>query len=390
MGFGIDGRARSRKAKGGLRSLLGKAPDASEVGDRLVRLGRRMFGDEVLDATPRRVTLGLHPHASPVRLVVLPDGDLEVRADTSGIGPGYHSEILARLGPLLDELEYRWGGEPGDPRATMTAWLASELAGGTTQIGMPADRSFQVDAAIVTAMGPRDAAWRDSVIADPGRGIDAFAWPDRGPGRAELSRALLAIAFEVPWREPLDGDERAMMKRVDEDLALARRADRELALPYPEWAELLDHLGAADDEHAARIRKRAGGVTGTLGYRRFPMEVELGGWTFVIGGGFVGSWDEDGTRWTASDGERVIELESLTAARETDSARLLAVAPEVHPVIERVSDGSRHARAEAFDDGDVHFVYGLVAQAPHVAIVTCRGATSDEAWALAVWRSVRR
>lgn len=389
MGFGIDQRARSRKAKGGLRSLLGKAPAASDVGDRLVRLCRRMFGPEVLDGTPRRVTLNLHPGASPVRLVVLPDGDLEVHADTSAIGPGYHSEILARLAPLLDELEYAWDGEPGDPQATTTAWLAAELARGVTAIGMPADRVFRVDAAVATAMGPRDAAWRDAVIADPRRGADAFAWWERGPGRAARARALLAIAFEVPWREPLDGDERDLMTRVDADLVAARQADRELALPYPEWAELLDHLGA-DDEHAARVRKRAGGATPTLGYRRFPMELELAGWTFELGGGFVGSWDEDGTRWTASDGDRVLELESLTAAGETDSARLLAVAPEVHPVVERSAVGPRHARAEAFDDGDVHFVYGLVAHAPHVAIMTCRGAPSDEAWALAVWRSLRR
>jgi hypothetical protein len=389
MGFGIDQRARSRKAKGGLRSLLGKAPDAAALGDRLVRLSRRMFKHEVLDATPRRVTLALHPNASPVRLVVLPDGDLEVTADTSAIGPGYHSEILARLAPVLDELEYVWDGEPVDPQASMTGWLAGELARGVTAFGMPADRSFRVAAEIATAMGPRDAAWRDAVISDPRRGADAFAWWDRGPGRVERSRALLAIAFEVPWREPLDGDERALMKRVDEDLVAARRADRELALPYPEWAELLDHLGV-DDEHAARVRKRAGDAAATLGYRRCLMEVELAGWTFELGGGFVGSWDEDGTRWTASDGDRVVELESLTAAEEADSARLLAVAPEVHPVIARSVDGARHARAEAFDDGDVHFVYGLVAQAPHVAILTCRGAVADEAWALAIWRSLRR
>jgi hypothetical protein len=34
-------------------------------------------------------------------------------------------------------------------------------------------------------------------------------------------------------------------------------------------------------------------------------------------------------------------------------------------------------------------VHGLVAQAPHVAILTCKGKRSDEAWALATWRSLR-
>jgi len=388
MGYGIAGRACSRRAKGGLRALLGKAPDANEVGDRLERLARRMFKRQVIDASAKRVTLGLHPAASPVRLVVLPDGDLEVSAETSRIGPGYHSEILARLAPVLEELEYVWA-DASDPEVEMTEWLAAELAAGARSIAMPADRTFRVDAAVATPMGPRDAAWRDAVIADPRRGADAFAWWDRGPGREVRSRALLAMAFDVPWREPLDEDERALLERVDDDLTAARRADRELALPYPEWAELLDCLGR-DDEHAARVRKRAGDATPALGYRRCLMEVELsGGWSLELGGGFVGRWDDDGARWVASDGDRVVEFESLTG-HASDSAQLLPVAPQVHPVIERIHDGDRYGRAEAFDDDGVHFVYGLVAEAPHVAILTCRGAVSDEPWALATWRSLRR
>nr|MBA3820367.1 hypothetical protein [Deltaproteobacteria bacterium] len=127
MGFGIDRRARSRKARGGIRALLGKAPDAREVGDRLVRLTRRMFKGGVLDASPKRITIALHPAAPPIVLVVLPDGDLEVRAETATVGPGYHAEILDQLAGVLDELEFAWDGDEPDPQGAMTQWLATEL-----------------------------------------------------------------------------------------------------------------------------------------------------------------------------------------------------------------------------------------------------------------------
>ena len=67
---------------------------------------------------------------------------------------------------------------------------------------------------------------------------------------------------------------------------------------------------------------------------------------------------------------------------------LLDVAP-LHPVIERLSDGDRRGRAEAYDTDGVHVVHGLVASAPHVAILTCKGAERDQPWALATWRSLR-
>jgi hypothetical protein len=388
VAFGIDRRARSRKARGGLRALLGKAPDAREVGDRLSRLAKRLFRGSVIDATAKRVTISMHPAAPPVRIVVLPDADLEIRADTTAIGPGYHSEILARLGPLLDELEYALEGDEGDPQARMTGWLADELRGGTRLIGMPIDRCFQLDAPVLTPMGPRDAVWRDAVIADPARGADAFAWWDRGPGREARSRALLAMWLDVPWREPLDDDERDLLERVDRDLQEARRADRELALPYAEWAELLDWLGA-DDDHAKRIRDRAAGASPAIGYRRYTMDIELsGGWIIELGGNFVGKWEDD-EKWWATDGDRVVEFASLTATGETDSQRLLDVAKPVHPVIATFVDDLRRGRAEAYNDGSTRIVHGLMASAPNVAILTCKSTVPDDEWALATWRSLR-
>ena len=390
MGFGLDRRARSRKAKGGLRALLGKAPEAAEVGDRLVRLARRMLQDAVIDASPRRVTLRLHPAAAPVRVVVLPDGDLEITGETATVGPGYHRHVEAVLAPLLEELEYVWADDAPDVRAAITAWVAAELRAGATRLALPEARAFVLDAAVLTPLGPRDRAWCDAVLADPERAADMFAWWDDGPGQAARARALLALWHDVPWREPLDADERALMERVDADLTAARTAEPALALPWTAWAELRGHLG--DDEAAlAELRAHADADPAPpIGYRRYPLEIELTAtWSIELPGAFVGRWEDDGDRYWATDGERMIELVSFTADDSLDAAALLAIAPEKHLVIARIDEPERQGRAEAYTEGTVHIVIGLVAVAPEVAILTCKGPPGSEASALATWRSLR-
>jgi hypothetical protein len=389
VGFGIERRAHSRKAKGGLRALIGRAPDAREVGDRLVRIAKRMLKGAVTDASAKRITLALHPAASPVRIVVLPDGDLEIRAETSAVGPGYHADVLARLAPILDELDYVWDGDEPEPRAAMAAWFAAELARGATRIGMPADRSFKVDAAVQTALGPRDRAWCDAVLADPLRAADAFPWWSAEAGERERSRALCAMWHQVAWRDPIDSDERTLMERVDSDLRAARKLNPALELPWAAWAELLDWLGE-DEARITELRARAGETTATIGYRRYPMDIELsGGWSLELSGAFVGAWEDDGARYWATDGDRVIEFTSLTANTDQDSQQLLDIAPEAHAVIERVVEERRCGRAEAYDEGDVHIVHGLMTAAPEIAILTCKSTLADEPWALATWRSLR-
>ncbi len=345
----------------------------------------------MIDATSKRITASIHPYAAPVRITVLPEGDLEIHAETSAVGPGYYAEVLARIAPILDELEFTLEGETVDPKKQFASWVAEELRGGATRIGMPGDRTFKVDAPILTALGPRTAAWRDAVIAEPARAADAFAWWNRGPGREALSRGLLGMWLDVAWREPLDAAERAVMERVDEDLSAAHKANPELPLPFAEWSELLEWLGA-DDAHAQEIRGLIGSTPVPdvlIGYRRHLLEIELaGGWTMDLGGAFVGKYDDDGG-WWATDGDRVVELTTLTADAETDSQKLLDVAAPIHPVVARIEEDRRRGRAEVYDEGAVHVVHGLVACAPHVAILTCKGRASDEAWALDTWRSLR-
>ena len=357
MGFGIDLRARSRKAKG----LFRRAPDPRELAERLSRLLPRAL--KGWDRKSSQVVL--HPGAPPVR-VALEGTDLMVRGETWQLGPGYHADVLARMAPLLDELDLVWDA-PGplvlrDIQDAMCTWFADELRAGRARF---VERPFVLDAAVLTPLGPRDEAWKARVLADPRAAADAFAWWDEGPGRAARARALLALWNDVPWREPLDDAERDLLERVLEDLAAARKA----GLDVPD-VELTD--------------SNAG-----IGYRRHDLDVELsGGWTVRLGGAFIGNWADDGARYWATDGTRAIEFESLTARDATDSEALLAGAPEAHPVIDRLADGTRRGRAEAYTDGEDRIVIGLVTDAPHVGILTCKG--GDDAWALATWRSLRR
>ena len=391
-GFGIRRVAHSRKA-----GLFRRAPDAHEVGERLGRIAKRMIRGAVTRAKWKDdrfvVDLSLEPAAPRVRLSCEADASIVLKAVTSPIGPGYHLDVIRRVSPVLGELDYEWDDDDEDAAEVQQdscEWLADELRAGKTRIDVP--RPYIVPgAAVLTMLGPRDAAWRDAVIADPKRGADAFAyWQPGAAGHAARARALLAMWHEVAWREPLNEEERAVMEQVDKDLRFARKSDIDIDVPWADWSELLEWLGT-DDGYAEEAARRAAGRPGTIGYRRHALDVEmLGGWWGRLPGAFLGGWDEDGARYWATDGERSIELVSMTADEHRESATLLAVAPEHHPVIGRIDAGTLRGRAEAYDEGDVHIVHGLVADAPHIAILTCKGTKADEAWALETWRSLRQ
>jgi hypothetical protein len=401
VGFGIDRRARCRKGRG----LFRKAPDPREVADRLGRLARRSLKGAVTRAGWAKdryvLELALFAGAPTASLTVEPAGDIVLRGETAPLGPGYHAELAARVDPLLSELDYTWEDSLDDAQVAraMCEWLAGELRTETKQLRLGASdaRQFVIDAPVLTPLGPRDAAWKAAVLADPMAARDAFPWWQRGPGREELARALVAMWLEVPWREPLDKEERELVERVDADLRAARKASLSasvtLPLPWGAWKELLVHLGIEDDDVSAKASTEAANQAANdgraIGYRRHDLEIEVsGGWCVKIPGAMVGNYEEDGEKYWATDGERAIELATLTANEGIDSDALLAIAPEAHPVIARISEGERRGRAEAFVDGGTPILIGIVAQAPHVAILTCKG--GEQEWALATWRSLRQ
>jgi hypothetical protein len=409
VSIAIDRLARSRQAKAGLRTLFGKAPDADTVADRLGKLAKRMLRDVLVDAGYKGaryvVRLAVHPAAPRVKLAVESNGDIHVRAVTSSVGPGYHAAVVDLLEPVFDELDFTWApAEVPDyidhrsvPKLQQRFVddLSDRLArrgDGQLRLAMPAHHAFRIDAPLVSALGPRDDAWVARAIVEPMAGKDVFAWWDPAEvGAYERSRALIKLWLDVPWREPLDDAEKKLMRSVDADLRDAMKANPDLELPWAAWAELLDNLGS-EAGHVSRVEKRAAaaGGAGAIGYRRFDMDVEIaGGWSLVLPGNFVTNTEDDGERFWGTDGERAIEVTTLTASDDRSSLALLEVAAPRHPVIATLADGTRAGRAEAHDDDDVRVVHGLMASAPHVAILTCKGDATDEAWMLETWRSLR-
>lgn len=389
MGFPFAYRAKSRKGKG----LFRKAPDPREVGDRFGRLLKRMQGGAVLRAAWKGdrylAELEVSALVPPVSLVVGDDAELAISGDAT-FGPAVIADVAARMAPILDELDFVWVSEPPALEG-IQAMLCTKVrdtlqkADGPVRIGVP-PRKFLIDAPVLTALGPRDAAWRDAVLADASRAQDAFPYWRPGPGQTALARALVAMWLEIPWREPLDREERDLFKQVDDDLRAARKA--KLDVPWRAWQELLRHLGIEDEEVEEHAKTAPETSDADIGYRRYDLEAELsGGWTVRMPGIMVNHWEDDGARYWATDGDRVIEFTSLTAGDEHDSAKLIEVAPEKYEVIERFADGEQRGRAEAFMDDDVPVVIGLMARAPHIGILTCKG--GEREWALSTWRSLR-
>lgn len=345
-----------------MRAIFGKAPSAAELGQRLERLARRILRDAAVDVSAKKVVVKFHPHAPTGRISVLPDGDLECSIDTFALGRGYHAHVLAQLQPLLDELDFVW---TTDDEPDFLAHLR-EVAPTVTRIGIPVHREYIVDAPVLTALGPRDAAWQ----RDPRP--DLWPWDRSGPGTRERCDALLAMWHEIPWREPLDPEEIAAMERVDRLLRVAH--DHQLDVPIAAWNELRGYL---------ELEPIAGATDAApIGYRRYDVISELDGWKLRLPGSFLGGWKDD--VYVATDGERSLELATFAVdgeqlGGEHADDQLIEIAPPRFEVVAR-KPGRRLEISE-------HAVHGLVASAPHVAVLTCRG---PRAWGELVFRSLTR
>ena len=64
--------------------------------------------------------------------------------------------------------------------------------------------------------------------------------------------------------------------------------------------------------------------------------------------------------------------EVLVGPHDAAEVVLLEIAPEKHPVVARISDDHRCGRAEAYDEGEVHIVHGLMTAAPEIATSSLR------------------
>jgi hypothetical protein len=278
------------------------------------------------------LSVDLHPAAPAVVLEAADSGRVTVKAETAPAGPGYHrfvGRVIERLGL---ELSIAWSrddpwdvtfGERAAIEQAYLAWLGRQLvsarnlvvAGQTgAPIGLPDDTRFTVEGAILTALGPRDAAWLDAAVSDPRIAIDVTPWwADATDARYLLNRALCLMWRDVRWRAPAIEGEANVLDEVHR--LLTRAFPLEPGLPYPwhEWQQLVTFRGIRD-QMARQVSDRAAraGEPGTpIGYRRAPVVVRHAGWTLEIPGFFAERRTED--EWWAGGNGRSITL----AATET-------------------------------------------------------------------------
>jgi hypothetical protein len=367
------------------------------------------------------------------------------RAVTSAVGAGYHTFVAHLFEQVGEALAIEWTEEvataddasgalatstpPGGDRfaaplraaaeRTQLAWLGPTLASaraalqrGATgiHVGTPAGVIFDggAEAAIVTALGPRDDAWLESALDDARIAIDVCPWwADATDARYLLNRALSLMWTEVRWRPPATDEERAL---DDEVLGLLKRAfplDPSLPFPWREWHELLELRSPRDvllrpDAMARQVAERAAAIDAgreaprRIGYRRRPVRILHEGWSLEVPGTFA-ERRTDEERWVGEGGRRI----TLAATETGDElgpmraeAFLARVASDLGEDTIRHEDGPVVGRARLREESSWGVSTGVV---EGFSAVDGRGAAirvefddpEDWTWALDQWRALR-
>ncbi len=306
---------------------------------------------DAVRSTTRRVNGGgtatlavsLHPAAPDLLLEAADSGRVTATATTSIAGPGYHrfvGRVLERMGL---ELSIGWTrDDPADltfsDRAPVEqaylAWLGPVLARARAaaaagrsgvHIGLPVGTRYTVDGAILTAMGPRDAAWLDAAIADRRVAVDITPWwADATDGRYLLNRALCLMWPEVRWRAPAVEGEARLLDEVHRLLTRAFPIEPGLPYPWHAWQELARFRGI-DDHMARQVADRAARADTpeiAIGYRRSPVVVSHAGWALEIPGAFAEKRTDE--EWWGGGVGRTITLAAVETG--TDSGPMSAQA----------------------------------------------------------------
>lgn len=435
----LERRLQGQAAK---RGLIPRIPSGERLLADIEVWLRAEYPDQIRAVSTRSVSDGagwesrvaLHPAAPDVVLTATDEGTVTASAITVPTGPGYHTFVARLLERIGNELAIAW--EPSaeadvDPflgAGTLTlasqdrptaeqahlAWLHGALDAARVQsargqraihIGTPGGVVFEVDAAIVSPLGPRDESWLTRALADPRVAIEITPWwADATDARYLLDRALCLMWTEVRWRHPGSDSERAV---DDEVLRLLRRAfplDPALPFPWAEWLELLD-LRGLEEPMIEQIRARAAmpadspangaGATSPVGYRRRPVSILHEGWAVEVPGTF-GERRTDEEWWGGERGRSVTIAAVETGAEGRPmSARafLDQVAADLGTEALTHSDGPVLGRARLGMDGTSGVGMGVL---DGFSAITGRGAAirvefddaADWQWAIDMWRGL--
>jgi len=254
---------------------------------------------------------------------------VDALAETTAAGPGYHrfvGRVLERLGLELsiawtrdDATGLTFGARTAVEQSYL-AWLGPTLSRARAAVaagrpgvpvGLPTDTRYTVDGAILTALGPRDAAWLDAAIADPRIAVDITPWwADATDARYLLNRALCLLWREVRWRAPAVEGEGRILDEVHRLLSRAFPLEPGLPYPWAAWQEVA-RLRGIDDHMARQVAERASRQepAAPIGYRRAPVVVSHAGWALEIPGSFAERRSED--EWWAGGVGRTITLAAV-------------------------------------------------------------------------------
>jgi hypothetical protein len=362
----------------------------------------------------------LHPGAEEVEFRLAHDGFLEVSANTSSAGPGFHifvCDMLRNMARPLnlawqpptedygDETEYFHTGNVDSVYQHMTSWV-SGLAGtffdGTidkgfenVRLAMSMDAGFTWEARAQTPLGPRDEEWLRKTAQDGRHGRDFFAWWTPGLNAEYfLGRALVRMWADVRWRKPVNDEEKSVLEYVVSSLETAYKLAPDLEYPWAEWAEIQDLLEITDDVSRS-VRQRAAGRQPIIGYRRREVDVRLpGNWWIRILGSFS-DFRSEGDAYCAQDPPLGIWFTPYAFVEESEAPfahwREQVDQMDKDFLEERLGYVAMAKIKHSSEDGEDYFAMTTlnVCLAGRCVCTIVYEDPRDEEWAKAVWKSLK-
>ncbi len=431
--MGLTIRVAGQAAKRGLIPRLPEPePLLREASDWVATEYPAITRSARVEATDRgaELLLDLHPAADPLSITADAEGRIVASADTSSVGPGYHTFVGRLLERLEEERGIVWSREPPPrPVGAPPAWVGAKtplaerasverahltLLARTVaralelrrrgapgfQVGTRPGTQFAFEGAIATPLGPRDDPWLEQAVANPRVAMDIRPWwMDSTDARYQLARAMVLLWTEVRWRPPSEDLERVI---ADEALGLLRRAlpaDPTLPYPWREWAELIQ-LRGIDDPIADRVTTRAAQVADDrplVGYRRRPVSIIHEGWLLQVPGSF--NERRTAAEWAGGERGRRVTLAGVATATETGMPMsgewfLARVASDLGTEVMHHQDGDVVGKARITTDQrsgiEVAVLEGFSAATGRGAAIRIEFEDAgDWRWAIDLWRSLR-
>lgn len=383
----------------------------------------------------------VHPCAEDVELIAADTGRIALTANTSTLGPGYHiflCELVEKLGRQFeidwdevaegkskDDTGYFFHHDPEAVRREMLRWLRA-LARVVAEdemleqaevrmVSMPLGYSYPDAQGVVTPLGPYSLDWFRAMAEGAEGGAGFFPWWEEGIGAAFfLGRALTRMWQDVRWRIPITDDEGELLMDVHLDLERAFRLDKNAALPWREWDEIVGYLngyygylefaeedaGGVDLEAEISRRSASADPEGArIGYRRGRVQVALtGGWSLTVPGELAEEWESGGQTWSAWYGGRTVWFSSWSVQGEHGErpaeeilAELDLPAEGEHFELREGSIVGRGVFLECQEDGQTVWnlrAYSAVAGGFALCNIYVQG-PGDLPWAIEVWKTLR-